>query len=100
MKQQGKRKWSPPKKKDDRYAWKEKRIAGTDILQKNGKTYHWCPHHKAYTLHKLEECRLDPKRQKKDNGNDGAPMTGMTAVYNKNPELNAFGDEMAPDEDE
>ena len=100
LKQQGKRKWSPPKKKDDRYAWKEKRIAGKDILQKNGKTYHWCPHHKAYTLHKPEECRLDPKRQKKDNGNDGAPVTGMTAVYNKNHELNAFGDEMAPDEDE
>ena len=103
LKQQNKRKWEQTKqskKKDERFAWKEKKVTGKDVLQRNNKTYHWCPHHKAYTLHKPEECRLDPKKQKMDKGNDEAPVTGMTAIYNRDTELNTFGDEMVCDEGE
>ena len=67
LKQQNKRKWEQPnrsRKRDERFAWKEKKIAGNDVLLRNGKTYHWCPFHKAYTLHKPEECRMDQKKQK------------------------------------
>ena len=63
LKQQNKRKWEQTKqskKKDERFAWKEKKIAGNDVLLRNNKTYQWCPYHMAYTLHWPGECRLDP----------------------------------------
>ena len=101
LKQQNKRKWKQPnrsRKRDERFAWKEKKIAGNDVLVRNGKTYHWCPFHKAYTLHKPEECRMDQRKQKAEKGNEETPVTGMTAVYTEETELNTFGDEMVVDE--
>ena len=43
------------------FAWKDVAPKKDDPKTKevNGKTYHWCPKHKAWTLHKPEdECRL------------------------------------------
>ena len=103
LKQQNKRKWEQTKqskKKDERFAWKEKKIAGKDVLLRNNKTYQWCPFHKAYTLHRPDECRLDPKKQKADKRNEETPIVDMAAIYNEEAELNTFGDEMVCDEDE
>ena len=94
LKQQGKRKSDQSKKTDERFAWKEKKVPGKDVLIKNNRTHHWCPNHKAYTIHKPEDCRLAPKKPKMDQGKEELPVTGMTAVYEKCSEFNAFGDEM------
>jgi hypothetical protein len=40
-------------------AWKRTRKGNT--LKRNGKTYHWCTHHKFYTMHKSEDCSLKDK---------------------------------------
>jgi uncharacterized membrane protein YgcG len=43
-----------------RYAWKDVAPAAGTAHNKvvEGKTYHWCPNHNAWTLHKPEECRM------------------------------------------
>ena len=42
------------------FAWKDVAPKKDDRKTKgvNGKTHHWCHKHKAWTLHKPEECRL------------------------------------------
>ena len=99
LKQQNKRK-PEQKKKDERFAWKEKKIAGKETLNRNNKTYHWCPYHKAYTIHKPEDCRLATKKPKIDKEGESTPMTGMTAVYDDEAGFNTFGDELVDDESE
>jgi hypothetical protein len=48
------------KDKKGKYDWKkEAPPAGkphTYIWPDNGKTYYWCPKHKAWTIHRPEEC--------------------------------------------
>ena len=100
LKQQNKRKPEQKKKNDERFAWKEKKIAGKEILNRNDRTYYWCPHHKAYTIHKPEECRLATKKPKIDRETDNVPVAGMTAVYEDDTGFNAFGDELVDEEDE
>ena len=47
---------------DEKWAWKKvPPINGETTKTFEDKTYHWCPKHKAWTLHKPSECRLkDP----------------------------------------
>ncbi len=56
----------------ERDAWKlEKPLSPTQTTRKhNGKTYHWCPYHQKWTLHKPEECRLKPGLAKKGDPDD------------------------------
>ena len=98
--QQGKRKNDQVKKNDERFSWKEKKIAGKETLTKNNKTYHWCPFHKAYTIHMPTDCRLAPKKQKVNQSGDDAPVAGMTALYENDEVFNAFGDEVVEENDE
>ena len=63
--EKGKEKGKDPIKKkkknnDDKWAWKDVKPKDGAPTTKvvNGKTYHWCVHHKKWTLHKSEECRL------------------------------------------
>ena len=98
--QQGKRKSDQAKRNDERFSWKEKKIAGKETLTKNNKTYHWCPFHKAYTIHKPTDCRLSPKKQKVDQSGNDAPVAGMTALYENGEEFNTFGDEVVEENDE
>ena len=51
---------SLPKANIGSFAWKDVAPKKDDPKTKgvNRKTYHWCPKHKAWTLHKPEECRL------------------------------------------
>ena len=100
LKQQNKRKQEQTKKNDERFAWKEKKVAGKETLTKNNKTYHWCPYHKAYTIHKPTECRLSSKKPKTDESQNEVPVTGMTALYDHHDEFNAFGDEVVEENDE
>ena len=102
-KQQNKHKWEQTKqskKKDERFAWKEKKVAGKETLVKNNKTYHWCPYQKAYTIHKPAECRLSSKKPKVDDPQNETPVTGMTAWYDDHDGFNAFGDEVVEENDE
>ena len=99
LKQKGKRKQDQPKKTDERFEWKEKKVAGKETLVKNNKTYHWCPYHKAYTIHKPSECRLSTKKPKIDNPQNEIPVAGMTAWYDNHDEFNAFGDEVVEEND-
>eukprot|EP00978_Attheya_sp_CCMP212_P033086 scaffold131938_cov70-Attheya_sp.AAC.2 len=51
-----------PRENEGEYAWKS--VAPSDkskVKVVNIKTYHWCPQHKAWTLHTAGECRLDNK---------------------------------------
>ena len=93
LKQNNKRKPEQNKKGDERHSWKEKKVTGKEVLVKNNKTYHWCPYHRAYTIHKPEECRMATKKPKTDKGNEEVPIAGLTAVYDGDGAFNAFGDE-------
>ena len=44
-------------KGDDKWAWKKLPPKhGEKTKAYDGKTYHWCPHHVAWTIHRPEEC--------------------------------------------
>ena len=54
--------------------WRKTKTDG-DKLEKDGKTWYWCPHHKSedrghpeglYVTHTLEDCNVAKRRQKKD----------------------------------
>ena len=49
-----------PRANTGKYAWKD--VApkpGEDLTKKKGdKNYNWCPHHKQWTLHKPDDCKL------------------------------------------
>ena len=100
LKQNNKRKPEQNKKGDERHSWKEKKVTGKEVLVKNNKTYHWCPYHRAYTIHKPDDCRLATKKHKVDRESSDVPVTGMTAVYEDNDVFNAFGDEVVDDNNE
>ena len=52
--------------KSDNKKWKWKSVAPKNNESKTkvfeGKTYFWCPHHKKWTLHKPDECRLKDRQ--------------------------------------
>lgn len=51
---------SNKKKDNSKWAWKAVPPKTGESLSKkvNGKTYHWCTHHKKWCIHKSSECRL------------------------------------------
>jgi hypothetical protein len=69
FKKQQKHKWEKPNN-DNKYKWKLKGPKdgepNTKRVFQDGekKTYHWCPHHKMWTIHKPEECKNFPIRSK------------------------------------
>ena len=50
----------------DKWAWKEvpPKEGEPKVKQVNGKTYHWCRYHNAWTIHTEEECNLKDKKPK------------------------------------
>ena len=48
-----------PRKNDKKWAWKDKKPKDGESKTKkvDGKTYHWCPKHKAWTIHLPAECK-------------------------------------------
>ena len=74
-------------------------MTGKEVLVKNNKTYHWCPYHRAYTIHKPDDCRLATKKQKSVNEAEEVPVTGMTAVYAEEAAFNTFGDEVVDEQE-
>ena len=71
------------KKVNDKWAWKDKAPRKGDKTTKDfkGKTYHWCPTHKKWTLHKPDECRLKDKKLKKNN--EQAEGDAYAAIYDE-----------------
>ena len=51
-------------KNNDKWAWKKIPPGDGEPEKKtvNGKTYHWCPYHEAWTVHKPSECTLKDKK--------------------------------------
>ena len=75
----------PKADKDDKFAWKKVAPKGSDPKKKtvNDKEYHWCPHHKAWTLHTPEKCRLKDEESTSDTKSTSAKpklTQAMTAV--------------------
>ena len=36
------------------------------MKENDGRTYHWCVHHMAWTMHSPQECRLGTERKGED----------------------------------
>ena len=54
-------------KPNDKWAWKEvqpKDGEESKVKRVNGKDYHWCPYHKAWTIHTAEQCKLKDRKPK------------------------------------
>jgi hypothetical protein len=68
---------------DPKFAWKLVQPKQGELSKKdvNGKTYHWCPKHNAWTLHEPGACRLEGGYHKKhkNKGEDGG-LTMMRAM--------------------
>ena len=60
-------KTKPKKLGDSKWAWKEVPPKEGKPKQKKvgDKTYHFCPHYKAWTLHALEDCMKDISKGQK-----------------------------------
>ena len=93
---------------DSEHAWKMDRgAAGTDnpaTCTKNGKTYHWCLKHRAWGIHKAEECRLDPEHEANvaETDDDTQEPGGRTTERNQAflAALRAIGEDEDTDVDE
>jgi hypothetical protein len=59
-------KLTPTNKGRDPFAWKKSKPKDGEAVTKtvDGKKYHWCIKHKAWTIHAPEECHLNPKKLK------------------------------------
>ena len=66
QKQKSKSKQKSKIKDEKDYAWKKVPPSNNDATTKNkdGKTYHWCEEHMAWTLHTPQECKLRIEREK------------------------------------
>ena len=51
---------------NDKWAWKEvpPKEGEAKVKHVNGKDYHWCPNHNAWTIHTAEQCKLKDKKPK------------------------------------
>jgi len=58
--------------KNSEWAWKSVAPTKDDPKKKeaNGKSYHWCLHHKKWTLHTNGQCELGKKKGDDDNANN------------------------------
>jgi hypothetical protein len=87
-----------PRANEGEYAWKS--VAPADKSKTkvvNNKTYHWCPQHKAWTLHTAGECRLEAKPAATPGaagGNVGSNLTFSQALIGMTDE-----EANAPDEE-
>jgi len=50
-------------------------------IQKDKKTYHWCPNHNAWTVHNHEKCELRIKRMQKEREESSNNETSKAATY-------------------
>jgi hypothetical protein len=88
-----------PRANEGEYAWKS--VAPADKSKTkvvNNKTYHWCPQHKAWTLHTAGECRLETKQAANPGaagGSDASNLTFSQALIGMTDE-----EANAPDDDE
>jgi hypothetical protein len=67
------------KQYDEAPKWKKRKPKNlNDTKEVDGKTHHWCVHHKIWQMHKSEKCRInkggsskgDPKKDEKNEGKD------------------------------
>ena len=77
MGQNGKKTNKKVKKRTKRETWITIQPKGDEKTSKqvNGKTYHWCPNHKAWTRHTAAECKGIPNSNQatgteKEKGNE------------------------------
>ena len=80
------------KKQQDKWTWKEKPPRKNDKQQKDfeGKTYHWCPIHKRWTLHTPSECRLKDKKENQEKTSTDRENDAFAVIYEEEEEDGAF----------
>ena len=70
-----------PKKKRNIPKWKlEAPKDGKTTMTRNNKTYHWCPNHKMWCVHKPSECNLTNKDNEKKSQYELRVAKALTAV--------------------
>ncbi len=71
---------SEKQKREEKYKWKlippkdEESTTKSVLVDGEGKKYHWCVHHKAWTLHSPTECKRaihGPLKKRKRSTKDG-----------------------------
>ena len=87
------------KKKNNnlKWAWKNNRPKqGEKMKVFEGKTYHWCKHHKKWTLHKANECRLVCNGQPVNPPNNppNNNMRGLAALLELDESITPFDEEL------
>ena len=67
-------------KKEKDYTWKKvpPNEGAPETIQRDNKTYHWCPEHLAWCIHKPEECELKKQREEKSKTNTEHTSTYQT----------------------
>ena len=70
---------------DAKWVWKKvPPVNGETVKNVDNKTYYFCPHHKAWTLHKPSDCRLNPSNSnnntKVNNDNDTAFASALATI--------------------
>ena len=80
------------KKKDDLWKWKKvaPKSGESKTKQVKGKTYNWCAHHTAWTLHKESECRLNRNTGNEDHPDPSDDPQSLQSILEQE---GAFGQE-------
>jgi hypothetical protein len=80
----GKKPGKPKRDRDAKFAWKKVPPNGDQAQEKkvDGKTYHWCPVHLAWTIHKPSEChgvgQVAPAADDATDDGDGKKKKNLT----------------------
>ena len=83
------------KRNDDQWAWK--RVPPTDgepnPKNKNGKLYHWCVKHQAWTVHTPSQCDLPDPNDDSSSDRKSQHEQAMHTVMEEGDEEDEFKDE-------
>ena len=62
---------SKKNKKEKDYTWKKvpPKEGAPEKIERDDKTYHWCPEHLAWCIHRPDQCELKKKRESKSKTN-------------------------------
>jgi hypothetical protein len=67
------------------YAWKKvPPTGGQTTIRRDGKTYHWCHGHAAWTLHSNQECRLKADGPRPNDGNNQQESLRLAQAFMSN----------------
>ena len=81
------------KKSNKDFAWKKvpPKEGAKQTLEKDGKSYHWCPEHLAWCIHRPEDCELkkerenslEKKKQTEENNSKASTLEALEAILSQ-----------------